>query len=97
MNILGEQINALLRQADIEGLLQAGAPIDEYASEAEIIVTALSALDAEQFNVETVELVLIDVWSNSFDISEADFSGRRVEIRSLANNIVEAHKIGKQA
>lgn len=49
MKISTHYIDALLQQANIEGLIHAGAPTDEYGSEAEAISLALLG-KAEDFN-----------------------------------------------
>jgi hypothetical protein len=78
-NILGEE--------DIEGLIQMGAPADEYNSEAREIEAAMSRLGDKRSEEQVVQ-VLEDVWKGFFDLSTEDIELRRDALQRLARRIV---------
>lgn len=91
MNITSQNIEALLRQLDIEGYIQLGAPSDEYSSEAEVLYQALSELDDKDITQDAVELITIEVWKNSFNLGDADLNMRRPDIHNFAREVVRLY------
>jgi hypothetical protein len=78
------QIQALLTNLDIEGLIALGAPQDEYTSESEIIFTAIRQLPEPGRNPETMLSIVLTVWQESFGLSEAQIRDRLPLLRNLA-------------
>ncbi len=84
MEKLKPQISTLLRKADIEGLLQNGAPADEYDSEAEVIALALAKLD--EINTENITAMISTVWKKSFGLEESELQLRLPAIQEFCAN-----------
>ncbi|MBI1274753.1 hypothetical protein GC177_02130 [bacterium] len=87
-NILSH-INSLLIDEDIEGLIEAGAPLDEYEDEATSIANAVSQLSKEEMNMDSVLAVVTMVWMQSFDLSQQGVSRRVDALRRIAEAIVK--------
>lgn len=88
MNITIQFIDKLLQQADIEGLIQAGAPSDEYFSEAEIIYSALAELDKHEFIKKNVTSIVSKIWKESFNLGDSELLPRLPSIISLTESIM---------
>jgi hypothetical protein len=69
-------IKNILREEDIEGFIQLGAPADEYDSEAEELEVMLSKLGGMHSEEQIVE-VLEDVWNEFFGPFNAEEIGKR--------------------
>jgi hypothetical protein len=69
-------IKNILRAEDIEGLIQLGAPADEYDSEAEELEVMLSKLGGTHTEEQIVK-VLEDIWNESFGPFNAEEIGKR--------------------
>lgn len=87
MKISIADIEVLLRNEDIEGFIGFGAPTDEYFSEAEQIVAAVSELSREQFKAENIAAIISLVWMRSFDLSEEDMKLRMPSIWRAAESV----------
>ncbi|MBS1853543.1 MAG: hypothetical protein JST79_21810 [Acidobacteria bacterium] len=88
----------ILREEDIEGFIQLGAPSDEYNSEASKIATAICRL-GNDFSEAQVAKVLEEVWKDSFGLlSTEDIEARRTAFQCVARRIMfEAKQLdGKQ-
>lgn len=85
MNTLVVHINRILQQEDIEGLIEAGAPSDEYASEAEAIASIVS--NAKEHDLTNLEDAICEFWQNIFHLSDDDMDLRREAIHRLMVNI----------
>lgn len=82
-----ENINNLLQEADIEGLITAGAPADEYDSEAAAISLALREMDNSQINTDSITAVIAAIWAKSFHLDENGIHARLPAIKTLAERI----------
>lgn len=89
MKIEKEHIGLLLQQEDIEGLISAGAPIDEYDSEAEYIFLALKELADDEINIENITSVISLIWVKNFDLSQEDLIARQPFLRNVAEKITK--------
>lgn len=85
MNSLTIQINKILQQEDIEGLIEAGAPYDEYTSEAEAIAAILSKEQGPDFTKLTN--IIFEFWQNVFNLSDSDMNLRKDAIHRVSTNI----------
>ena len=91
MNISTQAINTILQRLDIEGLIESGAPSDEYGSEAEIIAFALKELKIDEINNANLQAIILETWKNSFDLSAADLQTRQAAFSNAAVTIVKSH------
>lgn len=89
MKITVQTIASLLRQADIEGYIELGAPSDEYDSEAEVLALAFAELDAKEATVENIKAIVTEAWKQSFNLGEAELGIRQSEIHNFAESIVK--------
>lgn len=81
-------IKNILREEDIEGLIQLGAPADEYNSEAQEIATAMARL-GDELSEEQVLKVLEEVWNGSFGpLSSKEIEMRRAAFLRVARRII---------
>jgi hypothetical protein len=71
-----EDIEALLRAEDIEGLIASGAPEDEYDSEAKQIASAVASLNANEFTQANITAIIALAWAKSFNQSEQEIKQR---------------------
>lgn len=90
MNISQTFISSLLQKEDIEGLLNMGAPSDEYNIEAQTIYLSLSKLDPHEMTIQRVENTIKSEWMRSFDLSHEDVQLRSSSIRRVALLILNA-------
>jgi hypothetical protein len=88
MAIAKSTIAEVLRSADIESLIECGAPRDEYAPEVSGIVNALSIVGEKEVTVERLVVIIREVWVRMF----GPFSGEEIELRMPASRQV-AHEI----
>lgn len=90
MRFSAETIESILRQEDIEGLLNLGAPQDEYSSEAADMATALGAIP-ESATEEQVSRIVMSVWEQAFGpFSDEDIEKRRPVLRRVVQNILRS-------
>lgn len=87
MHIALSAIDTILVQEDIEGLIEAGAPSDEYQDEAAQIAVSLGMLEPENFSEENILAIVSLVWLKSFDLSEADMALRLPALRRVTQAI----------
>lgn len=85
-------IHTLLIQADIEGLIEVGAPTDEYDDEAAQIAAAVSLLSHEETTEETIVAIISLVWMKSFELSDEELTLRLPAIRAIAGKIVSEER-----
>lgn len=88
MTIMKEQIDTLLRNEDIEGILNLGAPDNEYHEEARLITDAVAQLDDDNIKAENVEAIIASIWANRFDLSAADIARRQTGFQNLARKLI---------
>jgi len=62
-----ESIQDIVRAADPEGLLAAGAPQDEYEPEEDELYAELEHLPASEITEELVHQFVSDIWESAFD------------------------------
>ncbi len=85
-----EKIRDVLKRADIEGLIEIGAPKDEYDPEAEMIWQRISvAGPADQlFNEETVVAIIRRVWEEMFELDSHNLEKRTIAFTSVARELL---------
>ena len=80
-------INAVLREEDVEGFIAQGAPGDEYDSEAQEIASALALLNEGQITEANVAAIVALVWAKSFDRSSQEIEMRMSVFRRIAQRL----------
>lgn len=82
-------VEEVLRSEDIEGLLELGAPLDEYADEARRIMSALADVEMEDLTESTVTSAIQKTWMESFGpFSDADIQKRIPGFQQVARHIL---------
>lgn len=84
------QIQSALIEEDLEGLIQAGAPRDEYESEAMQIFQALSNLPETEKNRDILVSIISLVWVQNFEIDTKGVSLRLQGIERIAKKLLSA-------
>ena len=92
MRITLEQINEILASQDIEGLIEAGAPDDEYSGEAQKIYDILSLAKEDELNIQPLVLILNHLWQRSFNLTRQDMINRSEAITALAESIFRTYR-----
>jgi len=85
--ITSQAINKLLRAEDLEGMIEAGAPGDEYVPEANRIAAAVNALSATQATEENIVAIVALAWMQDFHLDESAMRDRAQGIRRVAQQI----------
>ena len=86
-----EKVRAILGAHDIEGLIQTGAPVDEYEMEAQRIVDEISQLPDSATSEDAIFDIVISVWQKAFGVlGQQDLVLRMPAFRQVAKAIVEA-------
>lgn len=83
--MLIENIAAALRTEDVEGLIELGAPEDEYNSEAEHIALALAQFSSDQFTQQNLVAVIALVFAQSFNRSPKEIEQRLPAFNKIAS------------
>ncbi|HEY0760233.1 MAG TPA: hypothetical protein VGD59_13360 [Acidisarcina sp.] len=92
MEITQTTVQETLNTEDIEGLLELGAPGDEYSHEAEGITSALADLPEKELTEEKLASVVRGVWIRSFGpFSDVDIEKRSPAFKQVAHKILTAH------
>ena len=81
-------IKTILRDEDIEGLIQIGAPADEYNSEVREIEGAIARFGPNPTEKQLTQAVE-EVWKDSFGpLSDSEIEVRRDAFRRVAQRIM---------
>lgn len=87
MTINHVQIQRILDEEDIESLLRAGAPSDEYETEARLIAQAVGQL--HELTEEHLTTAVANTWREMFGpFSEEQFRLRHAAFRRVARRIL---------
>lgn len=81
-------IDLILQEIDIEGLIESGAPSDEYISEAEAINSSIQRLQSSEMTIENIELVISTIWKENFNLDASGLKTRKASINTLAKRIL---------
>lgn len=90
MTISLARIKDILRTEDVEGLIELGAPDDEYDSEAEAVAAALGGFGADPLREDDIVAVISAVWTKMFGLGAEDADKRMVAFRNLAQALLSA-------
>jgi hypothetical protein len=87
---------SLLKEEDLEGLQAAGAPADEYETEAAMIAQLVEEVPRGDMNLDRVTKIVADVWWQMFGPFDEDALGRRWPgYQRVARRMVQAQAHGK--
>ena len=90
MKVHALDIEKILVRLDIEGLIELGAPLDEYIAEAENIALAANALAMSDISDLSVAYIVQQVWNKFFGpFSDSDLEKRKAEFMSVAKQITK--------
>ena len=84
-------IDNALRADDVEGLLELGAPNDEYFHEAKTIASELEQLTPGTESEDGIAAVIAKVWAKSFELSDEDLDKRYSALRRVARQILASY------
>jgi hypothetical protein len=88
MRITKSDIETVLNEEDIEGLLKFGAPNDEYSDEARMIASILQSSGDSSLLEDRTSDIVCQVWTESFGpFSEDDIRKRLRTFQNVAHRI----------
>jgi hypothetical protein len=94
MTISRVQIQQVLNDEDIEDLLQAGAPSDEYEAEARVIAEAIAQTHESKLTEEVLTAVVKSTWAEMFGpFSEDQIRQRKAAFQRVARRLM-AEQVG---
>jgi hypothetical protein len=82
-----ESIRELVRTADPEGHIAAGAHVDEYEPEEEAILAAIGNLQTSELVAATTLPLIQAIWQTSFVLDDLEMAERRPALLGLAEQI----------
>lgn len=88
MNTDWKIINSYLQSADIEGLIEIGAPTDEYESEAKDIARGLAEISKQDWGQADIVAIISLIWARSFNLAADDMAKRLPAIQQVAEKII---------
>jgi hypothetical protein len=89
MTISPIQIQQVLNDEDIEGLLKAGAPTDEYETEAQMIAEAITQTHESKLTEERLTSVVKVTWAEMFGpFSEDQLQQREAAFQRVARRVM---------
>lgn len=75
-------------QSDIEGLIEAGAPPDEYADEAAQLAAVIELMSPDDRSAESILAALSLIWVHSFDLTQDDMELRLPALRQVSEKLL---------
>jgi hypothetical protein len=91
MMISAAQIQQILNDEDVEALLQAGAPTDEYETEARMIAEAITQAQESKLTEERLTSVVRSTWAEMFgSFSEDQLRKREAAFQRVARRVITA-------
>jgi hypothetical protein len=85
-------LHNLLNEYDVEGLVSAGAPGDEYDSEAELICEAIAKQEsaARSGRITRIEAkqIVASVWKQMFDLTDHQMQERNHALSAIADRVL---------
>ena len=82
--------NQALAVEDIEGLISAGAPADEYQDEAAQLVAALDKIDHSLVTEDLIFALLSVIWSQYFELPEEELALRIPALLRVSQAILQS-------
>jgi hypothetical protein len=90
MRLTTEHINSILINEDIEGLIELGAPEDEYYDEAAQLLAAINVYDGD-LDDNAISALLTIIWTKSFGLDQEELSKRLDDIGKTASAIYQIY------
>ena len=87
MRISSKEIDLILQAEDIEGLIESGAPSDEYHSEVQDIIQALEKLNSSEFTQENILAIVSAIWLRNFNLQEEELKKRESALIRITRKI----------
>lgn len=85
-------LHNLLTEYDVEGLLRAGGPSDEYDPEAELICDAITRKESASRNGRITRIeakqIVASVWKDLFDLSDRQMQERNQALSAIADRVL---------
>jgi hypothetical protein len=88
MDVSLSALKTALQHEDVEGLIELGAPDDEYDSEAQAVLSALQAVPVSEFEQSSLAAIIAVVWAESFGRVEEEIKLRMPAFLSIANRVL---------
>ena len=87
-------VEDLLREHDIEGIIQIGAPKDEYDTEAQMIAQRIQDVESRhgrKANQQEVVEIIRGVWAEMFSLGEPELTKRADPFETIAAHLTASH------
>lgn len=85
---LASKIKHILRDEDIEGLIETGAPEDEYDSEASIIAMEIASLGRDQATLPNFTAIIAAIWAKAFNLDGEGIGKRIAAFQRVASKLL---------
>ena len=82
-----DSIKELFANADVEGFIAAGGPVDEYETEAEELHMAIETWQTSELTAARLLPILTDIWEGAFSLSDDETAKRVPKLQALAAEI----------
>jgi hypothetical protein len=92
MTVDWESLDELLRVQDVEGLIAAGAPGDEYEPEIEELLARLEEIPPGTASQVKIVSIFEDVWRQKFSATEQMLDQRRPHFVEIADKLLEHYE-----
>jgi hypothetical protein len=89
MTVDEESMEELFATHDVEGLIAAGAPKDEYEPEMEELIDALAEIPVGMASKSKIVEILEGIWRNDFGATESHLELCRPKFESMADQLLE--------
>jgi hypothetical protein len=89
MTILLTDIQAALRDEDIEGLIKQGGKPGEYDAEAKDIALAINAVPKHEINEARLIAIMTREWAKAFHLSDQEIEARMHPFRQMAHRLMK--------
>lgn len=87
MQLTVKEIDNILAGEDIEGLIETGAPSDEYIHESAQIAAAVNLLSPSDRTINNILAIVGTLWVKSFGLASSDIELRASAIQRVAKKI----------
>ena len=88
MEVNYQHINVILIGEDIEGLIAAGAPSDEYLTEAQMIADGIANNTEGTVNTDLLFMTIARIWQEAFELTADELALREPAIRRVSEAIL---------
>ena len=89
MSITLEKTKTAFKEEDIEGLIELGAPDDEYDSEAEQTLAAVRRLSDDERTKANITSIIALIWAKSFNRGSEEIAERMPAFENVALKLLQ--------